>query len=133
MYNHSCTAAAWALQLLTSLYFRNTICNIQDTLIQTCYLATSNTWCMTKLEVTARVLAFILHTVDSMEENRHIHLQPTVPMLGVAEQQVCMSVSCMLHMFLKYRVHYTSKIIVTVPMQRCNYYVSVKQSILLML
>ena len=33
-----------------------------------------------------------------------------------------MSVSCMLHTFLKYRDHYTSNIIVAVPMQRCNYY-----------
>ena len=44
-------------------------------------------------------------------------------MLEVAKQQVCMSVSCMLHTFLKYRDHYTSNIIVAAPMQRCNYYV----------
>ena len=34
-----------------------------------------------------------------------------------------MSVSCMLHTFLKYRDHYTSNIIVAAPMQRCNYYI----------
>ena len=33
-----------------------------------------------------------------------------------------MSVSCMLHTFLKYRDHYTSNIIVAAPMQCCNYY-----------
>ena len=32
----------------------------------------------------------------------------------VAKQQVCMSVSCMLHTSLKYRDHYTSNIIVAV-------------------
>ena len=35
-------------------------------------------------------------------------------MLEVAKQQVCMSVSCMLHTFLKYN---TSNIIVAAPMQ----------------
>ena len=39
-------------------------------------------------------------------------------MLEVAKQQVCMSVSCTLHTFLKYRVHYT---IVAAPTQCCNY------------
>ena len=32
-----------------------------------------------------------------------------------------MSVSCMLHTFLKYRYHYTSNILVAVPVQCCNY------------
>ena len=34
-----------------------------------------------------------------------------------------MSVSCILHTFLKYRDHYTFNIIVAAPMQRCNYYI----------
>ena len=41
----------------------------------------------------------------------------------VAKHLVCMSVSCMLHTFLKYRDHYTSNRVVAAPVQRCNYYV----------
>ena len=41
-------------------------------------------------------------------------------MLEVAKQQVCMSVSCMLHTF---RDHCTFSIIVAALMQHCNYYV----------
>ena len=37
-----------------------------------------------------------------------------------------MSVSCMLHTFIKYRDHYTSNIIVVMPMQHCYYYVHVR-------
>ena len=39
----------------------------------------------------------------------------------LSNRSVCMSVSCMLHTFLKYRDHYTSNIIVAAPMQCCNY------------
>ena len=54
-----------------------------------------------------------------------------VYMLEVAKQQVCMSVSCMLHTFLKYRDHYTS-IIVAAPKLHCNYYMYVHASTLQM-
>ena len=45
-------------------------------------------------------------------------------MLEIAKQQVCVSMTCMLHTFLKYSVHYTSNIhiIVAAPMECCNYY-----------
>ena len=49
-------------------------------------------------------------------------------MLQVDMQQVCMSVSFMLHKFIKYRDHYTSNIIVVVPMQHFNYYVYENES-----
>ena len=49
-------------------------------------------------------------------------------MFEVAKQQVSKSVPCTCTCtctFLKYRDHYTSNIIVAVPMQCCNYYVQV--------
>ena len=51
-------------------------------------------------------------------------------MLEVAKKQVCISVSCMLHTFLKYRDHYTSNIIVAAPMQHCNYYIELSDTYL---